>query len=123
MRHLRVARRAFRAILFLPLLIWVLKGPVEAVRGAAPKQPPPQTLEGDLSIRESQGPVLKAGTKEYRLSSADADIPGLLKDQRMAGRRLLLEGQFKGTNGFDVQRLYVLRAGKRYRVVYYCEVC
>jgi len=107
---MREIGRAARSL----LLLAALSGP--AVAGA-------KVLTGDLALIPGRGPVLKSGDQQYRLSGADDDVESLLRDPRMAGRRLHLEGQFKGSDGFTAERLYVLRGGQRYRAIYYCEVC
>ena len=94
---------------------------------AAPSELPPKspvTITGRLA-HQDRLPVLKAKDKIYRLVSSDSDSysNAILHEERVVGREFQLEGRWKGSDTFQVDRLFTVRDGKLYKVVYFCDVC
>ncbi len=80
-------------------------------------------VEGKLVNLPGVGPTLKTAKKDYRLAGKTSFVFHTLQDKRLLDRAVHLEGAEKTDGSFEVEKLYTLRDGKRYRVRYYCEVC
>lgn len=102
------------SFLFLAMIPFVLARPERSVGTYS-------AITGTLVVK-GHAPTLKAGNKEYALSSPDKSIEAVLRDPRLTNRELRLEGKFAG-GVFQAQRLYTVRGGNLYRVIYYCDVC
>lgn len=63
-----------------------------------------------------------AGGKKVTLTG-DIFSQGQLRDQRLAGRTWEFEGVYLPGGEFEIQRLFTIKDGKRYKVTYWCEVC
>lgn len=86
----------------------------------------PQKTEAALTgrlARQNGGPVLKVKDKTYRLVSTNEYANSILREERVGGREFRLEGRWKASDTFDVERLFTLRDGKLFKVTYYCHVC
>jgi hypothetical protein len=87
------------------------------------------TIRGTLVAPSGQAPgpddpliVSIAGGKKVTLTG-DIFSQGQLRDQRLAGRTWEFEGVYLPTGELEIQRLFTVKAGKRYKVTYWCEVC
>ena len=83
---------------------------------------PEATITGRLA-HENKTPVLKANGKTVRLLSSDDYANAILHEPRFVGRELRLEGRWKSADTFDADRLFSVRDGKLFKVIYYCDVC
>ena len=63
-----------------------------------------------------------AGGKKVTLTG-DIFSQGQLRDQRLAGRTWEFEGNYLPGGEFEIQRLFTIKDGKRFKVTYWCEVC
>ena len=69
-------------------------------------------------------PVLNGEYKSYRLLSSDEHASAVLGDKPHPGfGKLRVEGRPKGTDTFQVERLFSVRDGRLHKVTYYCHVC
>lgn len=87
------------------------------------------TIRGTLAAPSGQVPgpddvllVSIAGGKKVTLTG-DLFSQGQLRDQRLAGRTWEFEGVYLAGGEFEIQRLFTIKGGKRYKVTYWCEVC
>ena len=76
-----------------------------------------------LKVPVRKGPLLKVKAKTYRLVSSDEYASAVLGDNRIDGWELRVEGRWKGEDTFQVERLFSVRAGRLYKVTYYCHIC
>ena len=81
------------------------------------------TIQGTLVVEQGQRPKLQTREKLVPLASADINLVATLSDSRIAGRELKLEGKFRDGGVFEVHRLFVVRGGSLYRLIYFCEIC
>lgn len=84
-------------------------------------------LRGKLGRDAAGRPVLETAGRKIRLE-ADEDTRKVLRDARLAGFELELEGEPAGPDAFRVGPFYrkslrVLRGGKKFLVSYWCDVC
>jgi len=79
-------------------------------------------LTGRLA-RQNNAPALKVKEKTYRLAAANEYAKAILNEERVAGWEFRLEGRWKGSDAFEVERLFSVHDGKLFKVTYYCEVC
>ena len=63
-----------------------------------------------------------AGAKKVTLTG-DIFSQGQLRDLRLAGRTWEFEGNYLPGGEFEIQRLFTVKDGKRFKVTYWCEVC
>lgn len=92
----------------------------------APKDAAPYKAEAVLSgqlARQNSAPVLKVKDKAYRLAAANEYAKTILNEERVAGWEFRLEGRWKGSDTFEVERLFSVHDGKLFKVTYYCDVC
>ena len=80
-------------------------------------------LEGRLLSTAADCPVVRINGKDQSLSAYTPYLYHTLQDKRLANREVRLEGTMQGDGTFQVERLYTIKDGKRYRVRYYCKVC
>ncbi len=83
----------------------------------------PLALEGKLVSVGGAGPTLRSAKKDYPLAARTSYLFHTLQDKRLLGREVRLEGTTRSDGTFEVERLYTVRAGKLYKVRYFCEVC
>ena len=88
---------------------------------------PTAILTGQLA-HQGRTPVLKVPVRNgeyrtYRLVSSDEYASAVLGDNRILGWELRVEGRWKGTDTFQVERLFSVRDGRLHKVTYYCHVC
>ncbi len=108
----------------LRLLPWILVAALAA--GAAAQAPPaakPETAITGRLAHQGKIPVLKVKDKSYRLTASDDYVNAILQEERVVGREMRLEGRWKNAEAFEVDRLFSVRDGKLYKVVYFCDVC
>jgi hypothetical protein len=84
----------------------------------------PNLLRGKLA----QPPTLETGDGRRVALSGDAQTAAILKDKRLAGFDFEIKGHYVSPAEFAVDPLethamLVYKAGKPYRVTYYCDVC
>jgi hypothetical protein len=80
------------------------------------------TLDGNLAHLDN-GPALRMKGKEILLSTVRTWHLNTLKDKRLEGREIRVEGEWAADRTFKVSQFYTVKDGKRFRVRYYCEVC
>jgi hypothetical protein len=67
--------------------------------------------------------VQLADGKSLTLQSSVAYIGKTLADARLNNRRVELLGVERPDGSFDVQRIYTIKNGRRYKIRYYCDTC
>jgi hypothetical protein len=82
-----------------------------------------QTLEGRLISVKGTGPMLKTGTKNYRLGGRTTYLFHTLEDKRLLNREVHLEGAPTPDGAFEVERIFTMHHGMLYRIRYFCETC
>ncbi len=82
---------------------------------------PLTTLEGKL-IELAAGPALQVKGRDVPLATVRTWHFNTLKDKRLVGREIRVEGEWDGGT-FKVSQLYTVKDGKLFRVRYYCDVC
>jgi len=82
-----------------------------------------QTLEGKLISVKGTGPMLRTGSKSYRLGGRTTYLFHTLEDKRLQNREVHLEGALTPDGVFEVERIYTVHHGMLYRIRYFCETC
>ncbi len=80
-------------------------------------------IEGELIIESGKPAVLRSQGKDIPLSGADDPLSETLRDKRISGKHVRLQGAFRGDGSFEVSELFVVHPDGLYRIVYYCNVC
>jgi hypothetical protein len=106
----------------IPLLLVFLMFTLPAL-GQVHSPESPTNLEGKLFSVPGSGLVLRSAKKDYPITAKTTYLVHTLQDKRLASRQVRLEGAIKADGTFEVAKLFTVRAGKLYRVRYYCEVC
>jgi len=108
-----------RVRLILPLIL--LAGGL--LKAQVPRaQQPLETVTGRLT-HENHQPALKAGGKTWRLAAENEELRLTLGDERLEGREIRLHGRRKADGTFQAERLFVVRDGKLFKLIYYCYTC
>jgi hypothetical protein len=82
------------------------------------------SIQGRLVIEKGGPPRLVYGNNTTTLSSGDESIHETLRDRRISGKILKVEGRFLENGFFHANRFFVVRpGGDHVRLVYYCETC
>ncbi len=84
---------------------------------------PLAVLEGTLLTTRGDCPMLKTADRELALSANTPYLLHTLQDKRLEGREVRLEGAAKPDGSFEVQWLYTIKNGQRFRVRYFCATC
>lgn len=106
-------------------LIWTVAATVFL---AAPPLARPQAstaaapIEGKL-VQSAKGPALRVKGRDIPLSTVRTWHLNALRDTRLAGREIRVEGEWSADGTFKVSQFFTVKSGKLYRVRYYCEVC
>jgi hypothetical protein len=87
-----------------------------------PSSKPALPLEGKL-VQIPSGPMLRVKGKDYPLSTVRTWHLNTLKDRRLEGREIRVEGEWAADGTLKVSQFYTLKNGRLYRVRYFCEVC
>ncbi len=82
-----------------------------------------QVLEGVLQSGTDRLPNLAIGDKTLHLKSDDEKIAATLRDERLSGRELRVVGSAGKDGSFNVRDFFVIRDGKPYKIIYFCEIC
>ncbi|MGH9447827.1 MAG: hypothetical protein ACRD3O_19205, partial [Terriglobia bacterium] len=93
---------------------------------AGPSAPPagaPVVLRGTLGTLPGNHPTLRTSSKSVKLAGQSPYLLHTLQDKRLLNQELQLVGTFGPGHDFVVQKLFAVKAGKLYRVQYYCPVC
>ena len=90
--------------------------------GAAQAKPL-TVLEGKLLTTRGDCPLLKTDGREQALSANTPFLLHTLKDKRLEGREVRLEGTLQQDGSFEVQWLYTIHDGKLFKVRYFCATC
>jgi hypothetical protein len=95
-----------------------------AVVLAGAELPAGQTaLRGKIVQRPDQEPVIQtADGKQYTVGGDEFTL-SQMKDDKLNGRDIELEGRFSGSNKFEALKIFTIKNGKRYIVTYWCEIC
>jgi hypothetical protein len=88
----------------------------------AQKSKPAPPLQGKL-VQLARGPALSVKGKDIPLSTVRTWHLNSLKDKRLAGHEIRVEGDWAADGTFRVSQFYTVKGGKLYRVRYFCEVC
>ena len=112
--------RRFRNSLIIVLAAFALPAAAPPVCAQESKPAPP--LQGKL-VQLARGPVLRIKAKDFPLSTVRTWHLNTLKDKRLAGREIRVEGDWAADGTFRVSQFYTVKGGKLYRVRYFCEVC
>jgi hypothetical protein len=88
----------------------------------AEESKPGATLEGKL-VQTARGPALLVKGKDIPLSTVRTWHLNTLKDKRLSGREIRVEGDWAEDGTFRVSEFHTVKDGKLYRVRYFCEVC
>jgi hypothetical protein len=110
-------------VMAIGLIVWtaaLAASPLYAAQGETRHL---AALEGKLLSIPGQGPVLRIHDKDQPLSATTTYLFHTLLDKRLANREVRLEGTMKADGTFEVERLYMVRNAKLYRVRYFCKVC
>ena len=91
-----------------------------AARAQESKPAPP--LQGKL-VQLARGPALRVKGRDFPLTTVRTWHLNPLKDKRLAGREIRVEGDWAADGTFRVSQFYTVKGGKLYRVRYFCEVC
>ena len=94
--------------------VQIIRGRLAAEAGQAPPEDKPLVLISSGTRGDNGKTVTLAG---------DEFSEGQLRDPRLAGREWEFEGKFAADGSFTIYKLFTLKADKRHRVTYYCEVC
>ncbi len=79
-------------------------------------------LDGKL-VQSARGPALRAKGKDIPLAALRTWHSNTLKDPRLAGRDIRVEGEWAADGTFNVSQFFTIKNGKLCRVRYFCEVC
>jgi len=109
------SRRAAGALLLLASL------PAPSLWAAQAK--PLAAVDGKLAITAAGAPILKTQDGVKALASVNSYLLHTLQDERLRGREVRLEGTPKPHGVFEVERIFVVRDGRLFRIRYYCRVC
>jgi hypothetical protein len=74
-------------------------------------------------VQFPSGPALRVKGRDYPLSAVRAWHFNTLKDKRLEGREIRVEGEWASDGTLKVSQFYTVKDGKLYRVRYFCEVC
>jgi hypothetical protein len=108
-------RNVFWAALAATLLVAISPARAEERRSTS-------TLDGKL-VPSARGPALRAKGKDTPLNTVRTWHSNTLKDPRLAGRDIRVEGEWAADGTFRVSQFFTIKNGKLYRVRYFCEVC
>ena len=83
---------------------------------------PAPPLQGKL-IQTARGPMLRIKGRDLPLSTVRTWHLNTLKDKRLAGREIRVEGDWAPDGTFKLSEFHTVKGGRLYRMRYYCEVC
>jgi len=89
----------------------------------AAQSKPAATAEGRLGMNDADMPILKTRDGVKELTTANSYLLHTLKDKRLQGRDVRLQGTMGPHGGLDVEQIFTVHDGKLFRVRYYCRVC
>ena len=115
----RMIRRRFTSLWFMAMMCALFSA---VLRDGAPAAQH-TTIQGTLVVEPEKRPALQTKEKLVPLASADINLVATLSDSRVSGREMKLEGKFRDDGVFEVHRIFVVRAGALYRLIYFCEIC
>ncbi len=81
------------------------------------------TIDGLIIAGKSQVPVLQTRDKRIGLYAGDESLKETLRDPRVSGKHLRLEGRYRTDGSFEVTDVYVVHPDGLYRIIYFCNVC
>jgi hypothetical protein len=67
--------------------------------------------------------MLRVKGRDIPLSTVRTWHLNTLKDKRLAGREIRVEGDWAPDGTFKLLEFHTVKGGRFYRVRYYCEVC
>ena len=94
-----------------------------AVPSPAAQSKPTATAEGKLGMNDAGMPILKTRDGVKEITTANSYLLHTLKDKRLQGRDVRLQGTAGPHGGLDVEQIFTVHDGKVFRVRYYCKVC
>lgn len=90
----------------------------------ADKAPAEKTLRGKLIEIQGNKPALDPPSeKSILLAGRNHYVFATLKDKRLAGHEVALEGHTRPDGFFQVDDIHTIHHGKLYWIRYYCETC
>jgi len=101
-------------------LAFCIVAAVPPTRAQESKPAPP--FQGKL-VQAARGPALSLKGKDYPLSTVRTWHLNTLKDKRLAGREIRVEGDWAADGTFKLSQFYTVKGGKLYHVRYYCDIC
>ena len=94
---------------------------------AAFAAPAESVLRGKLIQQDGKAPSLETANHAVVPLTGDDPTRKVLNDPRLAGMELEVKGHTAGgqfaIDRIETHSLIAIKAGKRYRVTYYCDVC
>jgi len=81
------------------------------------------TWQGTLQQTAGAAPKLHTATHDYVLTGQADYTLHTLEDSHLAGATLKVHGRVLPDGRLEVARFFVVRAGKLYKVRYFCETC
>ncbi len=111
--------RVFSALAFVLTVSIFLAAPGFA---QSPGSKPVLPLAGKL-VQLTSGPALRVKGKDYPLSAVRTWHLNTLKDKRLAGREIRVEGAWAPDGSLHVSEFYTVKGGRLHRVRYYCDIC
>ena len=115
-------RRTLNFLRTLALCAFAVSIVTTAPIACAQESKPAPPLQGKL-VQLASGPALRIKGKDIPLSTIRTWHLNTLKDKRLAGREIRVEGDWSADGTFRVSQFYTVKGGKLYRVRYFCEVC
>jgi len=95
--------------------------------GARAANSPSDTIQGKLIVGAQGSLHVATASGDVVVTSTDSSILHTLRDPRMNGREVRLEGQLQNPSNaakaIDVAHVFTVRDGKLFRLRFYCHVC
>lgn len=95
---------------------------------AASAKPAGESLRGKLTLQAGNKPAIETRDDKIVFLEGDAETAAVLRDKRLTGSDLEVNGHFKPDGVFVVDPIYtkamfVHKGGKKLMITYYCKVC
>jgi hypothetical protein len=81
------------------------------------------TLRGKLVEIDGNKPAVEAGGDPVMLAGRNHYVFATLKDKRLAGHHVALQGHKRADGFFQVDDIHTIHHGKLYWIRYFCETC
>ena len=108
---------------YLSWFLTILLAAVVTLAGAEQPAAGQLVLRGKLVQPAGEEPFLQLADGKKYFVDGDEFTLSQMKDPKLRGRELELEGRFKGTGRFDATKIFTIKDGKRFIATYWCEIC